>query len=128
MLSKLLFLAAEGERNQFGQYTDFEGLKKGVSEFKDTANSVPEILKSIGDSLHSIVYYCDKFIYYTTHPIEVLKGSWNLAVNNSFEVCLIITMAGTILYIIGIKKGAKIAKISFMSYVAIQVFNSVSKR
>jgi hypothetical protein len=90
--------------------------------------STAESLKNIGNGLKTLTNIITKTYYYISNPIMLLKNIWVFTVNNSFYVCLVLTMGGFTLYLIGMRKGAKIARISFFSYIAIQIFNTVSKR
>lgn len=88
-------------------------MSKSISDF---TNGTKSFFQTIGD-----------ICYYTTHPKMLAFLAWNGAVKYSFTVCLTVTLVGLILYIIGIKKGAKYSKIAFFSYLTIQIFNAASR-
>jgi hypothetical protein len=139
MLNELLaILVKPGEKDSMGTYSDFEGLKKGISEFgngvknfskgaKDLVNCLPENVQKISDNIQAFVNGIRKVGYYITHPVELAQLFWRFVVANSFTICLVICIGGLILYVIGIKKGAKWAKVSFFSYLSIQVFNAAMR-
>jgi hypothetical protein len=63
--------------------------------------------------------------YYTTHPIDLLLWLWEMTVKYSFYVCLSAFFISLILYLIGVRKAAQYAQISFFSYLAIKIFDTV---
>ncbi len=68
-----------------------------------------------------------KTIYrYITHPMEFIKDFATMICDMSFEVCLFLCFLGIVLYLIGVEKGAKLAKISFFAFLAIQIFRWVA--
>lgn len=91
-------------------------IKNLIEEVKDLNCSIKHFSESIGQGW-----------YYITHPLELVLILWNEAVRYSFYVCLMIFVTGTIVYLIGYKKGAKWARVSVFSYVAIQIFNMVCR-
>ena len=66
-----------------------------------------------------------KIIFYITHPKQLLSILWYCSVEYSYLICLIICVAGVIMYILGHKKGAKWISGSIVSYSIIQAINSI---
>jgi hypothetical protein len=98
------------------------------ANFKENIITNAENLKNIGTFCKKISDITSQTYHYISHPAEIFKDAWIFTVNNSFSVCLLLTMGGMILYMFGVKKGSKVARISLFSYIAIQIFNTVSKR
>lgn len=89
----------------------------------DSIKNLIEEEKQLNGSIKHFSTEVGKVWHYLTHPAEVALIIWNGAVNYSFYICLMIFLLGTIVYLIGYKKGAKWARVSIISYVAIQIFN-----
>lgn len=87
-----------------------------------------DFLKSINDfnnNISAIGNGIGTTYYYVTHLDKLVILIWNTTVSLSFPVCLVICLTGMTLSIIGFKKPKQWAKISFFSYIAIQIFNMV---
>jgi hypothetical protein len=89
----------------------------------DWVQNLVEQTKELNGSIKHFSNVLDKIWHYITHPLVLGLAIWNEAVKYSFYICLMIFVLGTIVYLIGYKKGAKWARVSIFSYVAIQIFN-----
>jgi hypothetical protein len=94
-----------------------------VKQMKD----LTENIKNLTEGTKTIIHATGKVIFYLTHPAQFGWLLWSGAVQYSFYVCLIIFMVSVVLYLVGVKKARKWAHISVFSYIAIQVFNAVSR-
>jgi hypothetical protein len=83
-----------------------------------------ESMTNTKESIDKITQYVDNTIYYITHPIEVIKISWDFITTISPHICLLLCMIGLVLYVIEIKKFKRMAMISFMIFVVIQAINA----
>lgn len=72
-----------------------------------------EHLKSIG-----------KVLYYITHPKQLLIILWHCTLEYNYLICLLICVAGVIMYILGHKKGTKWISGSIIVYTLMQAINS----
>lgn len=86
-----------------------------------------EQIKELNASLKQFSTVIGKVWHYITHPLELGLIIWIEAVKYSFYVCLMIFIVSIIVYILGYKKGAKWARTSIFSYVAIQIFDMVCR-
>jgi len=108
-----------------------DALKNGIIEFtkgtKEFVSDLPKNIQKLNDNIEVLMNGIKKVVYYIVNPIELAKILWQFTVVNSFNICLVICICGLILYVIGVKKGAKWAKVSFFSYLTIQVFNAAMR-
>jgi hypothetical protein len=88
-----------------------ENAIKTLQEFNGNTTEYFKIIKGI--------------YHYTTHPVDLLLWLWEMAVKYSFYVCLSAFFICLVLYLIGVRKAARYAQISFFSYLAIQIFDAV---
>jgi hypothetical protein len=93
----------------------------------DWVQNLVEQVKELNGSIKHFSNVVGKMWHYITHPLEVGLIIWNETVEYSFYICLMIFIIGTIIYLIGYKKGSKWARVSIFSYVAIQIFDMVSR-
>lgn len=59
--------------------------------------------------------------------LSFLKWSLTGIVSNSFWICLMVSMVGLILYVGGVKKGARYCTASLVVYVFLEAIGSVLK-
>lgn len=88
-------------------------------------NKLIEEIQNLNNNFKTFLDGIKAVILYISHPKLLLAAIWNFSVSYSFSICLIVCMFAMILYVLGIKRASKWVKISFFSYLTIQVFNSI---
>lgn len=98
-----------------------------MSDFINKISELNQTISNFGEETKSFFKAIESILFYLTHPKDLAMTIWDGAVAYGFYICLAVTMVGIILYIIGVKGGAKYSKIAFFSYLTIQIFNAVSR-
>ena len=87
-------------------------------------NEFIEDIKQFNNNARGFGEEMGKIWYYLIHPKNLTWLLWCGAVKYSLIICLTIFFAGLILNVFGIRKGALWAKVSFLSFLTIQIFNA----
>lgn len=87
-------------------------------------NKFTDDIRGLSNNIETIVNTLRSIKHYLFNPTELIGIAWNLSVKYSKPICLIVCFGGFIIYLIGIKKGAKISTGSILAYVVIKIFNA----
>jgi hypothetical protein len=99
---------------------DMENLP-GMGKVKDFFNYTD----NIGANLKTLVENITTFNNYVLHPHLFVRFVWNKVVAASFDVCVVIALAGVLLFICGNKKGRNLTLGSMMAYYLIKCLSSL---
>lgn len=80
-------------------------------------------LSKLNDYLKNL---CD-FVYYLTHPKQLLLLTWSGIVKYSYIICLVVLLISILFYLTNNKKSVKWIKGSILIYLLIQALNCVIK-
>ena len=82
-------------------------------------------LQVFNDNIKLIFKKVSLLGHYVSHPRDVAVAVWNFAIQWSFHICLSMCFIGVLLYLAGVGRGAKVARIAFFTYLTINIFNWV---
>ncbi|KZL94391.1 hypothetical protein [Clostridium magnum] len=121
-LAQFLAEATPQEEPEFKFMFDLDSLRI-VEGTKDLIQRVD----TLNDNIKHFFEVTGKLYYYLTNPKVLVWWLWGGVVKHSFWICLFICLFSTIAFIIGWKKGKKVAASSIFIYLVIQMFSTALK-
>lgn len=88
-------------------------------------NKFTEDINKIAVTLQELINTFKDIKYYVFNPVALIGLIWGLIVKYSKSVCLIVCFVGFLMYLVGIKKGAKVSMSSIIAYMIIKIFSVV---
>lgn len=118
-LAQFLAEAAPQEEPEFKFMFDIDSLK-----LVQSAKDLMEKVDTLNGNIKHFFEVTGKLYYYLTNPKVLAWWLWCGVVKHSFWICLFICLFSTIAFIIGWKKGKKVAVSSVLIYLVIQMFST----